>query len=98
MPFNRATDDAARFNTVKQPSDRSKPQMLAPQAQDSFEEDEDEYNADSPERHEQNLLYKATSSKKSQKEQKLNRQNFKSTDNLNSYNQLGGGAKQDQVN
>lgn len=33
------------------------------QAQDSFEEDEDEYNADSPERHEQNMLYKATSSK-----------------------------------
>ena len=52
----------AKFNTVQQPSDKSKPEMLG-QAQDSFEEDEDEYNADSPERQEQNMLYKATSSK-----------------------------------
>jgi len=61
LPSNRA-DDMAKFNTVQQPSDKSKPEMLG-QAQDSFEEDEDEYNADSPERQEQNMLYKATSSK-----------------------------------
>ena len=57
----------AKFNTVQQPSDKFKPEMLG-QAQDSFEEDEDEYNADSPQHHEQNMLYKATSSKQSQKE------------------------------
>lgn len=64
---------------MKDPS----PEMLG-QAQDSFEEDEDEYNADSPE-HEQKLLYQARGVEPADenKARAKMRQNFKSTDNLN---------------